>query len=88
VTKTTQELTPRQRLIYEHIYTFTRKHGYQPSIMELMPEFDIQSLNGVSNHLRALQNKGFIEMVIGQCRALRFLRKPDGTEFTGFADEE
>jgi repressor LexA len=52
-----------------------------PTIREIGLAFGIVSTNGVNDHLRALQRKGFIRMSAGmKSRDLRILKLPDGTE--------
>jgi len=54
------ELTLRQRQIYEFLARTVREKGYAPSIPEIGRRFRIASTNGVSDHLKALERKGYI----------------------------
>ncbi len=84
-----QALTARQAEVYRHIYETTRDTGVQPSIRDLMVRFEIGSPNGVANILAYIVGKGYIARDgLRHSRSLRFLRRPDGTPFTGFADKE
>jgi repressor LexA len=56
-------LTSRQRAIYEFILTTIREKGFAPSIQEIGRQFKIASTNGVSDHLKALEKKGYIRRV-------------------------
>jgi repressor LexA len=56
-------LTARQRAIYEFILTTIREKGFAPSIQEIGRQFKIASTNGVSDHLKALEKKGYIRRV-------------------------
>lgn len=53
-------LTEKQRRILEFIIDFQREHGFPPTIRELGDAFQIGSLRGVTVHLDALKNKGFL----------------------------
>jgi repressor LexA len=57
------ELTPRQKMIYEFITGAIRDNGYAPSIPEIGKRFKITSTRGVFDHLKALENKGYIKRV-------------------------
>ena len=53
-------LTDRQKAIYEFIVSNIRERGFAPSIPEIGARFKIASTNGVSDHLKALEKKGYI----------------------------
>jgi repressor LexA len=57
------ELTPRQKRIYDFIAGAIRDNGYAPSIPEIGKRFKIASTRGVFDHLKALENKGYIKRV-------------------------
>src|SRR5881409_3120475 len=56
----TEPLTDRQ----EKILTFIKKsildQGYPPTIREIGEHFGIRSTNGVNDHLKALERKGYL----------------------------
>lgn len=54
-------LTHRQRAVLEFIIRCIRDNGCPPTIAEICQAFNIQSTNGVNDHLVALEKKGFIE---------------------------
>ncbi len=56
-------LTPRQKEIYDFLLKVIREKGYAPSIPEIGSRFKIASTNGVSDHLKALEKKGYIRRV-------------------------
>jgi len=53
-------LTSRQKEIYDFVLKSIREKGYAPSIPEIGARFNIASTNGVSDHLKALEKKGYI----------------------------
>ena len=53
-------LTTRQKEIYDFLLKTIREKGYAPSIPEIGRRFKIASTNGVSDHLKALEKKGYI----------------------------
>ena len=57
------ELTPRQKSIYDFIAGAIRDNGYAPSIPEIGKRFKIASTRGVFDHLKALENKGYIKRI-------------------------
>jgi repressor LexA len=54
-------LTEKQRKILEYIIDFQKDNGFPPTIRELGDAFQIGSLRGVTVHLDALKNKGFLQ---------------------------
>ena len=79
-------LTARQAEVFRYLYEFTRDHGYQPSFRELCLEFHYASPNVVACFFNIMARKGWLVRGQTQSRAVRFLRRPDGLPFTGFAD--
>lgn len=56
-------LTARQKEIYDFLLKIIREKGYAPSIPEIGKQFKIASTNGVSDHLKALEKKGYIRRI-------------------------
>ncbi len=65
------ELTDRQREILEFINESIRERGYPPTLREIGARFGIRSTNGVNDHLRALEKKGYLHREDLKSRALR-----------------
>lgn len=59
-----KELAPRQRVCLDFIRNYIASHGYSPSIREIAFGMGIRSNNGVNDHLRALQRKGYIDRLV------------------------
>ncbi len=64
-------LTDRQRDILEFITQSIRERGYPPTLREIGIHFGIKSTNGVNDHLRALEKKGYLQREDLKSRALR-----------------
>lgn len=56
-----EDLTPRQWETLRAIRLHLRAHGRPPTLRELGDVLGIGSTNGVSDHLRALERKGYVE---------------------------
>jgi repressor LexA len=56
-------LTSRQKEIYDFLLKSIREKGFAPSIHEIGRQFKIASTNGVSDHLKALEKKGYVRRV-------------------------
>lgn len=54
-------LTPRQEKVLSFIEGFQMKNGGSPTIKEIREHLKVSSDNGVLKHIRALQEKGYIE---------------------------
>jgi repressor LexA len=64
-------LTDRQREILDFISRSIGKRGYPPTLREIGSHFGIKSTNGVNDHLRALEKKGYLHREDLKSRALR-----------------
>lgn len=69
----TATLTHKQRAIYDFVVDCVRAHGIPPSLIEIADAFDLNSLSGVSDHLRALERKGFIRRRRGVSRGIELV---------------
>lgn len=65
-----EELTERQREILQFIVRETEIRGFPPTIREIGEEMDIRSTNGVNDHLKALERKGYLLRGEQQSRSL------------------
>src|SRR5262245_24221174 len=64
-------LTDRQREILDFISRSIEERGYPPTLREIGLHFGIRSTNGVNDHLRALEKKGYLQREDLKSRALR-----------------
>lgn len=65
-----EELTERQRQILDFIVKESEMRGFPPTIREIGEEMDIRSTNGVNDHLKALERKGYLTRGEQQSRSL------------------
>jgi repressor LexA len=65
------DLTDRQRKVFEFIQEHIRAWGYPPTIREIGEHLSIKSTNGVADHLKALQRKGYLTHEEMKSRTLR-----------------
>lgn len=65
-----EELTERQREILTFIVKETENRGFPPTIREIGEHMDIRSTNGVNDHLKALERKGYLTRGEQQSRSL------------------
>ena len=73
----TNQLTDRQRRVYELIRDLILTRGYGPTVREIGEEFGIKSPNGVMCHLRALERKGLIRRSPNKSRAIELTEGVD-----------
>lgn len=76
--ETPESLTDRQKAVLTFIQNHIDETGYPPTIREIGDHLGIKSTNGVNDHLKALERKGYLERQTGKSRALKPLRTPDG----------
>ncbi len=65
------QLTKRQKSIFEFIRDKIQNRGYGPTVREIGESFDIKSPNGVMCHLKALEKKGLITREPNMSRAIQ-----------------
>ena len=63
------QLTDRQRQVYEFLVGFWQTRGYPPSIREVASHFGFKSTRAVVDHLGALERKGWINRTRERSRA-------------------
>ena len=66
-----QGLTERQHQVLEYIRSSIAHRGYPPTLREIGAHMGIRSTNGVNDHLRALERKGYLTREDMKSRALR-----------------
>lgn len=66
-----KDLTRRQKQVLDYIVDQIDEAGYPPTIREIGEHMGIRSTNGVSDHLRALERKGYLIRDESKSRALR-----------------
>lgn len=64
------QLTERQLEVLRFIATEIEDKGYPPTIREIGEALDIASTNGVNDHLKALEKKGYLQRDPVKSRAL------------------
>ena len=71
-----EQLTRRQKEVYEFIRDKIQNRGYGPTVREIGERFKISSPNGVMCHLRALEKKGLITREPNMSRAIQLCKEP------------
>lgn len=90
-----QGLTKRQEQTLDFIRSSIRDRGYPPTLREIGEHMGIRSTNGVNDHLRALERKGYLRREDMKSRALRVVGEQEtaasftlGSTATGAASED
>jgi len=78
-----EQLSPRQRDVFDFLLSSIEQRGVVPSYREVGAALGIPSTNAVSDHIKALIRKGYVERVgePGRPRSLRLT-----SESTGFVE--
>ncbi|MFL0797933.1 MAG: transcriptional repressor LexA [Cellvibrionaceae bacterium] len=76
-------LTPRQREIYNLIRRNIEETGYPPTRAEIAKELGFKSANAAEEHIKALARKGAIELVAGASRGIRLPQEVTGIPIIG-----
>jgi len=80
------DMTPRQAEILALIQEYIYDEGYPPTRVEIAEAFGFRSPNAAEDHLRALERKGYIELLPGSSRGIRVLEsqeEPEGIPVVG-----
>jgi repressor LexA len=70
-----EQLTERQRAVYDFIRDKIVNRGYGPTVREIGERFEISSPNGVMCHLKALEKKGLIRRCPNKSRAIELTHR-------------
>jgi repressor LexA len=79
------DLAPRQRELLDFIAAYQDQKGIPPTLREIGEALGIKSTNGVSDHVKALVRKGYLERV-GDARSSRGIRLAQAAR-GGFREE-
>jgi repressor LexA len=71
-------LSPRQQQILRLISQFIARHGLPPTRADLARALRLRNRQGIDQHLRALERKGYLRLEPGIARGIRLL--PTATE--------
>lgn len=74
-----QGLTKRQEQTLDFIRSSIKDRGYPPTLREIGEHMGIRSTNGVNDHLRALERKGYLRREDMKSRALRVVGDEEGS---------
>lgn len=73
-------MTDRQREVHETMIRYQLAHGLPPTLRELRELLDIDSTNGVRDHLLALEKRGLVRHhAKGSARGWVALQPQEGT---------
>jgi repressor LexA len=81
-------LTDRQRQALDYITECLHARGYPPTLREIGEHMGIRSTNGVNDHLKALERKGYLVREELKSRALRPVDYSDARSGIGAANDE
>lgn len=70
----------KQREVLEFVMRCQRESGYPPTVREIMRHFGFRSPRAASDHLAALERKGYLERLSRAARGIRVLSDMEDTE--------
>ncbi len=68
-----KRLTVRQQEIYDFLTHHLEEHGYPPTLREICSEFGMKSTRAASDHLLALERKGYITRARDRSRGIELM---------------
>ncbi|MGA1193210.1 MAG: transcriptional repressor LexA [Kiritimatiellia bacterium] len=71
-----EKLTEKQQEILQFLVRHQTDTGYPPTVREVASAFGFRSPKAASDHLAALERKGYIDRIDGMARGLRVLENP------------
>ncbi len=69
-----QKLTKRQRQILDFVTDYQRRVGYSPSYREIAENFDLSSTATIHEHVKSLEDKGFLTTGRNEARSIELVR--------------
>jgi repressor LexA len=70
------ELTERQKEVFEFLKDFLREKGYPPTLREIASHFGLQGPKAPQKTLNILERKGYIRKILGGSRTIEILGHP------------
>lgn len=67
------ELTARQRELFDFLKEFFRERGFPPTLREMASHFGLKGPRGPQKTLNILERKGYIRKIPGESRAIEIL---------------
>lgn len=64
------ELTPEQERVFSYIIKYRQETGFPPTVREIGDALGYKSPNNVRQHLRLIEQKGFIKLLQGKARGI------------------
>ena len=83
-----QGLTKRQEQTLDFIRSSIESRGYPPTLREIGEHMGIRSTNGVNDHLRALERKGYLRREDMKSRALKLVEDAAPTPLRAVASDD
>lgn len=77
------KLSKRQQSIYDYICTYTKDHGYPPSVREIGAAVGLASPSTVHMHLKSLEEKGYIHRDSKKPRTIEVVDESQGSSESG-----
>jgi repressor LexA len=81
--KTKDDLTRKQRAVYEYIRSCIEENKCPPTVRDIADYFNIKSPKGASDHLAMLERKGWIERTPGVSRGIHLTDDEEGIPILG-----
>jgi repressor LexA len=76
-------LSPRQQQILRLISQFMTRHGLPPTRADLARALRLRNRQGIDQHLRAIERKGYLQLEPGIARGIRLLHDAAAAAATG-----
>jgi repressor LexA len=76
-------LSPRQQQILRLISQFMTRHGLPPTRADLARALRLRNRQGIDQHLRAIERKGYLQLEPGIARGIRLLHDAPTAAATG-----
>ncbi|MBI3620160.1 transcriptional repressor LexA [Candidatus Roizmanbacteria bacterium] len=72
-------LTPKQKKVLDFITLYAQKKGYAPSLEEIKKHLHLKAISTVHEHIKALNDKGFLRKENNQARGVLPIQKDADT---------
>lgn len=73
-----RSVTPKQKLVFDYIVSFTSTRGYAPSLEEIGKELNL-AISTIHQHVSALKSKGYLKKENNHPRSVSIFEKTSDT---------
>ena len=80
-------LTAEQQRVFNYIIAYRSENGFPPTVREIATALGYRSINNVRQHLRLIEQKGYIRLLGGKARGIEICAATTAEEYEDGQEE-